>query len=159
MTGGILLTDIREPPRKTTYDWKQFRKRYGLDWPENDTKEVKEMVQIQKAEVGGTPFLNKKIVLEKKVTKVKIKTEPKMVDTEYEGKKSTRLEAVCSTQVSDPKEVVWQMNPTTQNHLIDKFGSETSQWIGKEIEIAVKQAGSASPGVYPKDCSLEKVLA
>lgn len=117
------------------------------------------MTQVQKAIVGGTPYLNKKTVLDKKITKVKILDEAVPVEAEFEGKKSTRLECLCSTQVDDPKQVRWQMNPTTQNHLIDKFGSETKNWIGKEIDIVVKQAGSASPGIYPKDCSLEKVLA
>lgn len=123
----------------------------------NVDSEVKQMVEITKAETGGTPFLNKKSVLEQGIKMVKIKTEPELVETEYEGKKSTKLQCVCTTQVLDPKEVKWQMNATTQNFLIDKFGKQTKNWIGKEIELAVKQAGSASPGVYPKECSLEKV--
>lgn len=117
------------------------------------------MTKVQKADIGGTPYLAKKIVQEKGVKIVKIVTEPKLVETEYEGIKSMRLECECATQGADPKRVRWQMNATTQNYLIDKFGDETSAWIGKEVEVAVKQAGSASPGVYPKDCSLEKVLA
>ena len=150
------LVDYME--KSNLIDWRGIIKVHGMD--ECNSKEVnREMVQIQKAEVGGTPFLNKKIVQEKGVKKVRITSEPKMVDTEYEGKKSTRLECVCSTGLEDPKQVVWQMNPTTQNYLIEKFGTETKNWIGKDIEIQVKQAGSASPGVYPKDCSLEKVLA
>ena len=116
-------------------------------------------MQIEKATMGGIPFLNRKTVLESKVTKVKITTEPVLVDVEFEGKKSRRLECICSTQVTEPKEVKWQMNPTTQNYLIEKFGTETSRWIGQEIDLAVKQMAGASPGVYPKDCSLEKVLA
>jgi hypothetical protein len=120
---------------------------------------VKEMVQVEKAEVGGTPYLNRKIVNDKGVKKIKITSEPIFVETEFEGKKSTRLEALCSTQVADPKQVRWQMNPTTQNYMVDKYGSDSKAWIGKEIEVAVKQAGSASPAVYPKECSLEKVIS
>ena len=124
----------------------------------NVDRKVKEnMVEVTKVETGGTPFLNKKSVLDQGIRIVKIKTEPEPVETEYEGKKSTRLQCIASTQVLDPKEVRWQMNATTQNFLIDKYGKETKNWVGKEIEIAVKQAGSASPGVYPKECSLEKV--
>ena len=117
------------------------------------------MVFADKAEVGGTPFLNKKVVQEQGVKKVKIKTEPVFVETEYEGKKNQKLECLCSTQVEEPKEVKWQMNATTQNFLIDKYGRNTEDWIGKEIDLAIKQAGSASPGIYPAECSLEKVLA
>lgn len=132
-----------------------------LQLSDNDSvMEVKEkMVQVEKAEVGGTPYLNRKTVNDKGVKKIKIISEPVFVETEFEGKKSTRLEALCSTQVADPKQVKWQMNPTSQNYMVDKYGSDSKNWIGKEIEIAVKQAGSASPAVYPKDCSLEKVIA
>lgn len=120
-------------------------------------------MQIEKAQIGGTPYLGKKTVLDKKVTKVKIMTEPVLVDTEFEQadgtvKKAKRLECTCKTQVDDPKEVIWQMNATTQNHLIDKHGGDTAKWIGLEIDIAVKQAGNAQPGIYPKDCSLERVI-
>lgn len=120
-------------------------------------------MQIEKAQIGGTPYLGKKTVLDKKVTKVKIMTEPIIVDTEFEQadgtvKKAKRLECTCKTQVDDPKEVIWQMNATTQNHLIDKHGGDTAKWIGLEIDIAVKQAGNAQPGIYPKDCSLERVI-
>ena len=122
------------------------------------------MVQIEKAQVGGTPYLNKKIVSENKVTRVKILDEARLVDTEFTEpngtvKKGKRLECRAATFVADPAQVIWQMNPTTQNHMIDKHGADTAKWIGLEIDLAVKQAGSASPAVYPKDCSLEKVLA
>ena len=115
------------------------------------------MTKVQKAIVGGIPYLDKKAVLDKGVKKVKITSEAEMVDTEFEGKKSQKLQCICSTQVLDPAQVTWQMNNTTMNYLIDKFGDDTKTWIGKEVEIAVKQAGSSSPGIYPKDCSLEKV--
>ena len=92
--------------------------------------EVKEMVQVEKAEVGGTPYLNRKTVNDKGVKKIKIISEAVFVETEFEGKKSTRLEALCSTQVADPKQVKWQMNPTSQNYMVDKFGSDSKLWIG-----------------------------
>ena len=114
---------------------------------------------VQKVEVGGIPFLNKKILQEKGVKRVKILEEFKPVESIFEdGTKATRLTGVCSTQVDDPKQVKWGMNPTTQNYMIDKHGPDTAKWVGLEIDIALKQAGSASPGIYPKDCSLEKVL-
>lgn len=127
-----------------------------------EVEEVKQM-QIEKAQIGGTPYLGKKTILDKKVSKVKIMTEPILVDTEFDQpdgtvKKAKRLECVCKTQVDDPKEVIWQMNATTQNHLIDKHGNDTAKWVGLEIDIAIKQAGNAQPGIYPKDCSLEKVI-
>lgn len=116
-------------------------------------------MQIEKVQTGGIPYLNKKIVNDNGVKVVTITTIPELVDTEYEGKKSRKLQCTCDTEVLDPVQVLWQMNNTTQNFLIDKFGKETDDWVGKKVELAVKQAGSASPAVYPKDCSLEKVIS
>lgn len=115
-------------------------------------------MQIEKVQTGGIPYLNKKIVNEGGVKIVTIKSIPELVDTEYEGKKSKKLQCTCDTQVLDPVSVLWQMNATTQNYLIDLYGKETEKWVGKQIELAIKQAGSASPAVYPKGCSLEKIL-
>lgn len=117
------------------------------------------MVEIAKAETGGIPFLKKALVQEKGVKTITIEEEPIEVDTEYEGVKSRKIEAICSTEVLDPTMVKWQMNNTTRNFLIDKYGSDTKKWIGKKIEITIKQSGSSQPGIYPKDCSLERVLA
>ena len=126
----------------------------------DDSREVKEkMVEIEKAETGGIPYLKKSVVNDQGVKKVKIIEEPLLVEKEFEGKKSIKVEAICSTQVLDPAKVKWTMNATTQNYMIDKYGKNTKNWVGKEIEVAIKQAGSASPGVYPKDCSLERVIA
>jgi len=116
-------------------------------------------LKVQKADSGGTPFLNTKLV-KNGLSVVKIKTEATLVDTEYLGKSTgKRLECIARTQIDDPLEVKWQMNKATQNYMIDKYGDDTNQWIGKEILLSVKQDGSASPSVYPKDCSLEKVIA
>ena len=116
------------------------------------------MVEIAKAETGGIPFL-KKALVQKGVSNVTIDEEPIEVDTEYEGVKSKKIEAICSTNVLDPAKVKWQMNNTTRNWMIDEYGTDTKKWIGKSIDIAIKQSGSSQPGVYPKKCSLEKVLA
>jgi hypothetical protein len=116
------------------------------------------LVEITKAETGGIPFL-KKASVQGGLNQVTIESEPQEVETEYEGKKSLKIEAICGTNVLDPSQVKWQMNNTTRNFLIDKYGSDTKKWIGKKIDLAIKQSGSSQPGVYPKDCSLEKVLA
>ena len=117
------------------------------------------MVEIAKAETGGIPFLKKAIVQDQGVKKLTIVEEPIEVDSEYEGVKSKKIEAICTTEVLDPSKVKWHMNNTTRNFLIDKFGSDTKKWIGKTVEITIKQSGSSQPGIYPKDCSLERVLA
>lgn len=132
-----------------------------LQLSDNDsvTGGERNMVYAEKRQVGGSPYLKTDLV-KKGLTKVKIIDEFVYVDTEFEGKPTgKKLEGHCSTQLEDPKEVTWTMNPTTSNWMIDTYGPNTEKWIGKEIEISVKQAGSANPGVYPKQCSLEKVIA
>lgn len=132
-----------------------------LSLSNQSVREVKEkMVYAEKHKVGtGSPYLKPDLV-KKGLTKVKIIDEFVYVDTEFEGKDTgKKLQGHCSTQIDDPKEVTWTMNPTSANWMIDNHGPDTKKWIGKEIEISVKQAGSASPGVYPKLCSLEKVIA
>lgn len=116
-------------------------------------------MEIAKAETGGIPFLKRAHVQEKGIKVIIIEEEPIEVDTEYEGVKSKKIEAVCSTEVLDPTMVKWHMNNTTRNFMIDKYGSDTKKWVGKKVEITIKQSGSSQPGIYPKDCSLEKVLA
>jgi hypothetical protein len=51
------------------------------------------------------------------------------------------------------------MNKATNNYLKKLWGDDTEKWIGKTIEINVRQAGTMSPSVYPVDCSLEKTLS
>ena len=111
-----------------------------------------------KVETGGIPFL-KKTHVQEGLTKVTIKEQPEEVETEYEGKKSMKIRAICSTEKLDIPEVKWDLNNTSRNFLIDKFGAEPKDWVGKVVELAVKQAGSSQPGIYPKDCSLERVLS
>lgn len=118
-------------------------------------------MKVQRPEIGeGTPFLSPENAKMKKITIVKILDEFKPKESTFkDGTKATRLTGTCATQVDDPKKVIWGMNPTTERWMIDHHGDETMKWIGLEIPIAVKQAGSASPAIYPKDCSLEKVIA
>jgi len=118
------------------------------------------MVYAEKHELGQkAPYLKPALVKEG-VTSVKIKDEFVYVETEFEGKPTgKKLQGHCTTNKDEPSEITWTMNPTTANYMIDKHGSDTEKWIGTTVELAVKKAGSASPGVYPKDCSLETVIA
>lgn len=68
------------------------------------------------------------------------------------------MTCTVETDVLDPKTAIWQMNKATNNHLKKLWGSETRDWIGKEVEVNVRAVGNMSPSVYPVDCSLEKTL-
>lgn len=116
-------------------------------------------MKVQRPEVKeGIPYLSPKNAQAKQIKRIKILDEFKPVTSDFEGTPQTRLTGQCSTNVLDPVKVKWAMNPTTERWMIDHHGDETLKWVGLEIDIAVKQAGSASPAVYPKDCSLEKIL-
>ena len=105
-------------------------------------------------------FISQKIVRENGIKKLTIKTEPDYQSTSYQGQpKGDRMTCVVETDVANPKEATWQMNKARNNHLKKLYGDDTLQWIGKTVEVAVKQAGSMSPSVYPADCSLEKTLS
>ena len=104
----------------------------------------------------GMPFIGKKTYSEKNVRKVTIKTEAAMVETEYNGKTTVKPECRVTTDVSDPAECIWQMNKATQGYMIEKYGSDSKDWIGKTIEIKLASAGNTNASIYPKDLSLEK---
>lgn len=116
------------------------------------------MVQAEKKAVGTT-FLKPQTVKDG-LTRVKIVDEFIYVDTEFEGKDTgKKLQGHVVSAKNPGEQITWTLNATTTNWMIDKHGPDTEKWIGLEIDLAVKQAGSASPGVYPKECSLEKVIA
>jgi len=69
------------------------------------------------------------------------------------------MTCIVTTDVLDPKEAKWQMNKATNNWCIGQWDTDTTKWVGKEIEICVKQVGNMNPSVYPVQCNLEKVLS
>ena len=104
----------------------------------------------------GMPYIGKKTYSERNVRKVTIKTEAEMGESDYNGKKTMKPMCVVTTDVTDPKEAIWEMNKATQKYMIEKFGSDSKKWIGKELEIKLASAGNANASIYPKDLSLEK---
>ena len=68
---------------------------------------------------------------ENNVTKLKIRTEPKKEKTDYGEKLQCMVE--CNDSAKSVKK--WSINNTSKNILIDEFGSETAEWIDKEIEV------------------------
>jgi len=116
------------------------------------------MPEVSKAAEGGGSYLGKDVVIDNGIKKVTILDEFDFVESEYEGKKRSRLQGKVKTDVSEPSECIWKMNLATQNYMIDKYGKNTASWVDKTIEIAIKKAGNMKPSVYPKDLSLEKTI-
>ena len=119
---------------------------------------MKSMPEISKADEGGGVYLGKDVVIDNAIKTVTIQEEFDFVESEYEGKKRSRLQGKVKTDVDEPSECIWKMNLATQNYMIDKFGSNTATWVGKTVEISIKKAGNMKASVYPKDLSLEKTI-
>jgi len=89
-----------------------------------------------------TAFLKAKFIVDRKISELKIVTEPEYVDTEWEGKKSKKLQ--CEVEYSgktksDPQK--WTMNKTSSIALFDRFGKDTTKWMSKPIPITVSGEG------------------
>jgi len=89
-----------------------------------------------------TAFLKAKFIIERKISELKIVTEPDWIDTEFKGKKDKKLqcEVNYNTQKnSDPN--VWTMNKTSSIVLFDALGKDTKAWMNKPIPITVAGEG------------------
>ncbi len=101
-------------------------------------------MKVEKGNTGGNS-LKVADVMEKKLTKLKITDEGEMKT--YEGEKegdktTTKLLIGISYEgqtKSDPSQ--WSMNNKSRNALIDIWGDDTEEWIGKEAEISLSGDG------------------
>jgi len=109
-------------------------------------------------ETDGVAYIGKKLYQNRNVRKIKIKDEFKMTECNYQGKMTIKPVGLVETGVVDPKEARWEMNKATQKWMRDTYGSDSSQWIGKEIEIKLASAGNAQASIYPIGVSLEKTF-
>ena len=89
-----------------------------------------------------TAYLKAKFIVDRKISELKIVTEPAYVDTEFQGKKDKKLQ--CDVEYntktkSDPN--IWTMNKTSSIALYDHFGKETNSWMNKALPITVSGEG------------------
>ncbi len=101
-------------------------------------------MKVEKGNTGGNN-LKVEFVHEKKITSLKIKDEGEMVT--YEAKKegdspSTKLViGVSYHDQSDGDPNKWSMNNKSRNALIDIWGDDTTDWVGKTAEISTSGEG------------------
>jgi len=98
------------------------------------------MVEIERPQ--ETAFLKATLVVDRKISELKITTEPDWVDTEYEGVHTDKLqcEVMFSGQTkSDP--TTWTMNKTSSLVLFDTLGKDTKTWMNRAIPITVTGEG------------------
>ncbi len=101
-------------------------------------------MKVEKGNTGGNN-LKVEFVHEKKITSLKIEDEGEMIT--YEAKKegdspSTKLViGVSYNGQSDGDPNKWSMNNKSRNALIDIWGDDTAEWVGKTAEISIAGEG------------------
>jgi len=101
-------------------------------------------MKVEKGNTGGNN-IKVEFVHEKKITSLKIEDEGEMVT--YEAKKegdspSTKLViGVSYNDQSDGDPNKWSMNNKSRNALIDIWGDDTANWVGKIAEISTSGEG------------------
>ncbi len=101
-------------------------------------------MKVEKGNTGANT-IKVEFVHKKKITSLKIKDEGEMVT--YEAKKegdsaSTKLVIGVSYEgQGDGDPTRWSMNNKSRNALIDIWGDDTADWVGKTAEISTSGEG------------------
>ncbi len=101
-------------------------------------------MKIEKGNTGGKN-LKVEFVQERKISSLKITDEGEMIT--YEAKKdgdktSTKLVIGViyeGIRKEDPEK--WSLNNKSRNALIDVWGDDTTEWVGKTAEITISGDG------------------
>ena len=99
-------------------------------------------MKIQKTESN---WLSGEKAEELGLTEVLILSEAEQLDKEYQGKKSKKT--VCKVQAGS-NVYTWEMNQTTANSLVDAYGEETKDWIGKTIPIETRRTPNGHSAIF-----------
>jgi len=89
-----------------------------------------------------TAYLKAKFIVDRKISELKITTEPAYVEVEFQGVKSKKLqcEVLYEGQTpSDPQ--IWTLNKTSSIALFDKYKQDTKAWMNIVIPITVQGEG------------------
>lgn len=92
-------------------------------------------------------------------SKWKIVSAPELKEVEYKGKKSKKYEITIHPITDRNEKRTWQMNPTSSNYLQTLLGNDEGKWVGKEIEIEVKNQiieGEEASVIYAKGAVKKK---
>lgn len=94
------------------------------------------MVLAEKTE-PKTSYLKPETVKKMQIRRVVPTEEFVQVESEYEGKKESKMTGMVECQIESKPKLIWSMNNTSKNKVIDLFGGETKSWIGKTIQITI----------------------
>ena len=95
------------------------------------------MVQVSKT----SNYIHAEYVKENKIDSLKIIDEPVYVETKY-GEKLQ-----CKVRVNK-EEMLWTMNNTSKDTLIDQYGEDTKDWVLATIPVEVVKVRVGSETKY-----------
>jgi hypothetical protein len=98
------------------------------------------MVKVEKTESN---FFKGEYANENDITEVMFITEPIEVEKEFEGKTYMKVQGQIEYEghkKGDPD--ILELNNTSKNTLIDSFGDDTKDWMGKKIPITSTIGGN-----------------
>ena len=87
-------------------------------------------MQVEKA----PQFIHADDVREYQIEKFKILTEPKLSEGNFGEQLVCEVYAIRKD--GSKERAKWTINDRTRTVLIDSYGKETSEWIGKELDIS-----------------------
>ncbi len=108
----------------------QVRKQFPIFYSKGGEKNT----TITKVLTGR--YLKGSFVKENDIKEFVIVSKPEIVDSEYEGKITKKVQ--CQVEYKDKGKEdpnVWEMNQTCRNILVDKFGEDETNWMGKKIPV------------------------
>lgn len=103
------------------------------------TEGEKNMVQAQLSET----FLKGEDIISSGITRLKILDEGSYVKGNYGDQLQVRVLA----NDKDKKKYKWSLGNKANDQLINLFGKDTAEWVGKEIEVSTEQNKAGKPVV------------
>ena len=118
---------------------------------------------IEKQESGMGKYLNVDFVNANKVTEVRINSKAEEVEREFKDKKTNEMvkkilvEAMVITNDENKTEVLWTMNKTSRNIVVDILSTDEDTWIGKTVPITVSASDGMTAAIYPDKIRFEQL--
>lgn len=118
---------------------------------------------IEKQESGKGKYLNVDFVNTNKVTEVRINTKAEIVEREFKDKKTgemiekTLVEVMVIANDEKKTEVLWSMNKTSRNIVVDVLSTDEDTWIGKIVPITVSASDGMTAAIYPDKIRFEQL--
>lgn len=114
-------------------------------------------IEIPETEYEEVPYLNADVV-KKHSTFTCVEPAPHMV-TIKSGPRAGKSVLVITLATSAGKKYAWFSNDRSARFLVEKFGNDENKWIGKKIEIVVKEQviqGEDREVIYAKGATAKK---